>query len=112
MLAPWVAIFPLDDVSDFRQRAGGRRGLRGRAELRPTSARWAWVEYMLAQCGPEGGLAAYDAWKAGYGFVAWRKAFEARACVPYEARRTVDGRRNSVTWPTVGRRSGEVHATS
>ena len=89
-----------------------RRGLRGRAELRPTSARWAWVEYMLAQCGPEGGLAAYDAWKAGGGFVAWRKAFEARACVPYEARRTVDGRRNSVIWPTVGRRSGEVHAAS
>src|SRR5262249_15634437 len=26
-----------------------RRGLAGRAELRPTSARWAWVEYMLAQ---------------------------------------------------------------
>lgn len=81
-----------------------RRGLRGRAELRPTSARWAWVEYMLAQCGPEGGLAAYDAWKAGGSFVAWRKAFEAHECTPYEARRTVDGRRNSVTWPSVGRR--------
>jgi hypothetical protein len=38
-----------------------RRGLKGRAEVRPTSARWAWVEYMLAQCGPEAGLAAMDA---------------------------------------------------
>src|SRR5262249_42501492 len=27
-----------------------RRGLRGKAVVRPTSARWAWVEYMLAQC--------------------------------------------------------------
>ncbi len=44
-----------------------RRGLKGRAEVRPTSARWAWVEYMLAQCGPEAGLATMDAWKAGAG---------------------------------------------
>jgi hypothetical protein len=73
-----------------------RKGLRGRAELRPTSARWAWVEYMLAQCGPEGGLAAMDAWKAGAHFSAWKKAFLARECQPYQARRTVDGRRNAV----------------
>ena len=44
--------------------AGLRKGLKGRAELRPTSSRWAWVEYVMAQCGPEAGLAAYDAWKA------------------------------------------------
>lgn len=79
-----------------------RKGLKGRAELRPTSARWAWVEYMLAQCGPEGGLAAYDAWKAGGSFRAWDEAFRARDCRPYEARRTPDGRRNATTWPTVG----------
>lgn len=90
-----------------------RRGLKGRAELRPTSARWAWVEYMLAQCGPEGGLAAYDAWKAGGAFVAWRKAFEAHGCVPYESRRVPDGRRNAVSWPSVGVREAaavESHA--
>jgi radical SAM superfamily enzyme YgiQ (UPF0313 family) len=79
-----------------------RKGLKGRAELRPTSARWAWVEYMLAQCGPEGGLAAWDAHQAGGGFSAWKKAFAANGCVPHEARRTADGRRRATEWPTVG----------
>jgi radical SAM superfamily enzyme YgiQ (UPF0313 family) len=78
-----------------------RKGLRGRAEVRPTSARWAWVEYMLAQCGPEAGLAVYDAWKKGGSFGAFRKAFEARGCRPREAQRTPDGRREAVQWPTV-----------
>ncbi|GEL69617.1 MULTISPECIES: radical SAM protein [Myxococcus] len=80
-----------------------RKGLRGRAEVRPTSARWAWVEYMLAQCGPEAGLAAMDAWKAGGNFAAWKRAFDARDCEPYLARRVEDGRRNPVLWPTVPR---------
>ncbi|HZH78627.1 MAG TPA: radical SAM protein [Archangium sp.] len=78
-----------------------RKGLRGRAEVRPTSARWAWVEYMLAQCGPEAGLAAMDAWKAGGGFAAFKRAFQERDCQPYLARRVEDGRRNPVLWPTV-----------
>ncbi len=56
--------------------------LRGRAEVRPTSARWAFVEYMLAQCGPEAGLAAMDAWREGGGFSAWKRAFEARGATP------------------------------
>ena len=79
-----------------------RKGLRGRAELRPTSARWAWVEYMMAQCGPEGGLAAYEAWQNGGAFVAWKKAFAATNCRPHEARRTVDGRRKATEWPSLG----------
>jgi radical SAM superfamily enzyme YgiQ (UPF0313 family) len=78
-----------------------RRGLKGRAEVRPTSARWAWVEYMLAQCGPEAGLATMDAWKAGGGFAAFKRAFQERDCQPYLARRVVDGRRNPTLWPTV-----------
>ena len=78
-----------------------RRGLKGRAEVRPTSARWAWVEYMLAQCGPEAGLAAMDAWKAGGTFAAFKRAFQERGCVPYVARRVEDGRRNPTLWPTV-----------
>lgn len=78
-----------------------RKGLKGRAEVRPTSARWAWVEYMLAQCGPEAGLAAMDAWKAGASFSAFKKAFQERGCVPYVARRVEDGRRNATVWPTV-----------
>jgi radical SAM superfamily enzyme YgiQ (UPF0313 family) len=52
-----------------------RRGLRGVAEVRPTSARWAWVEYVLAQGGSEAGLRAYAAHRAGGGFAAWRSAF-------------------------------------
>lgn len=83
-----------------------RKGLKGRAELRPTSARWAWVEYMLAQCGPEGGLAAYEAHTNGGTFAAWKRAFEALGCKPYEVRRTIDGRRKASEWPSVGLRAG------
>ncbi|TSC33844.1 radical SAM protein [Corallococcus sp. Z5C101001] len=78
-----------------------RKGLRGRAEVRPTSARWAWVEYMLAQCGPEAGLAAMDAWRAGGSFAAWKRAFQERGCEPYMARRVEDGRRQPTVWPIV-----------
>jgi len=78
-----------------------REGLQGRAEVRPTSARWAWVEYMLAQSGPEAGLAALDAWKAGGSFAAFRRAFSERGCTPFLAARTEDGRRNSTRWPVV-----------
>ena len=78
-----------------------RRGLKGRAEVRPTSARWAWVEYMLAQCGPEAGLAAMDAWAAGGTFATWKRAFATRGCAPSLRARTPDGRRNPTEWPRV-----------
>lgn len=78
-----------------------RRGLKGKAEVRPTSARWAWVEYMLAQCGPEAGLAAMDAWKEGGSFAAFKRAFKERGATPFLARRVADGRRNPVVWPVV-----------
>lgn len=52
-----------------------RRHLKGRVELRPTSARWAWVEYELAQGGAVAGLAAYHAWRAGGRFSDWKAAF-------------------------------------
>jgi radical SAM superfamily enzyme YgiQ (UPF0313 family) len=78
-----------------------RAGLKGRATVRPTSARWAWVEYMLAQCGPEAGLAAMDAWTAGGSFAAFRKAFAERGCTPFLAARVEDGRRKATAWPTV-----------
>ncbi|XXF79521.1 radical SAM protein [Myxococcaceae bacterium GXIMD 01537] len=78
-----------------------RRGIKGRAEVRPTSARWAWVEYMLAQCGPEAGLAAMDAWRAGGSFAAYKRAFKERDCVPFQAHRVPDTRRNPVAWPSV-----------
>ena len=46
------------------------------AEVRPTSARWAWVEYLLAQGGADAGLRAYAAHLAGGSFAAWRRAFD------------------------------------
>jgi hypothetical protein len=52
--------------------------LRGRAEVKATSARWGWIEYMLAQHGAEAGLAAMDAWRAGGSFGDWKRAFAAR----------------------------------
>jgi radical SAM superfamily enzyme YgiQ (UPF0313 family) len=82
-----------------------RAGLKGRATLRPTSARWAWVEYMLAQSGPEAGLAALDAHHAGGSFAAYQSAFEGRAVQPYLARRTEDGRRRATVWPTLSARA-------
>lgn len=56
-----------------------RKGLRGRADVRATSARWAWVEYVLAQGGLVEGRAARDAALAGGSFAAYRSAFEAAA---------------------------------
>jgi hypothetical protein len=52
-----------------------RSGLKGRVELKPSSPRWAWVEYMLSQKGESAGLAAMDAWKSGGTFSAWKRAF-------------------------------------
>ena len=92
--APFAGIKEIDHRLDRL-----RGGLKGRAEVRPTSARWAWVEYMLAQCGPESGLAAMDAWAAGGAFVAWKRAFAARACTPSLRARGPDGRRAPPEWP-------------
>ncbi|HJZ86493.1 MAG TPA: radical SAM protein [Polyangia bacterium] len=81
-IAPFVAKHrtPLDGApfgpisSIERKLARLRAALRGRVEIRPTSARWAWVEYRLAQGGPEAGLAALAAWRAGGSFAAWKRA--------------------------------------
>ena len=78
--------------------------------MRPTSARWAWVEYMLAQCGPEAGLAAMDAWRAGGSFAAWKRAFAARGCTPTLRARVPDGRRVPTEWPRVDARPVAVPA--
>ena len=81
-----------------------RARLRGRAEIRPTSARWAWVEYMLAQGGPDAGLAAEQAWRAGGSFAAWKRAFAERDVHPVPAARPPDGRLRLpalARWPLV-----------
>jgi radical SAM superfamily enzyme YgiQ (UPF0313 family) len=98
--APFTGIREIDARLDRL-----RRGLQGKAVVRPTSARWAWVEYMLAQCGPEAGLAAMDAWRAGGGFAAWKRAFAARGCTPSLQARVPDGRRNATEWPRIDARS-------
>ncbi|MCB9765923.1 MAG: radical SAM protein [Alphaproteobacteria bacterium] len=48
---------------------------RGRVDIRATSARWAWVEAVLAQGGPEAGEAVLAAVRAGGRFADYRRAF-------------------------------------
>lgn len=54
-----------------------RRGTKGRVDIRATSARWAWVEWVLAQGGQAEGRAVVDAVRAGGRFADWKRAFEA-----------------------------------
>jgi radical SAM superfamily enzyme YgiQ (UPF0313 family) len=81
-IAPFVAKrnTPLDrqafaGVAEVDARLARLRALvAGRVELRPTSAKWAWVEYRLAQGGFAAGLAAIRAGRAGGRFADWRSA--------------------------------------
>lgn len=52
-----------------------QKGLRGQVEIRPQPPKWAWVEYVLAQRGPEVGAAAIEAVHAGGRFADWKRAF-------------------------------------
>jgi radical SAM superfamily enzyme YgiQ (UPF0313 family) len=56
--------------------------LGGKVSVRPTSARWAWVEYMLAQGESNAGLAVMDAHRAGGSFADYKRAFTERGVVP------------------------------
>jgi len=86
---------PFEPVRSVEQKlARLRDGVRGKVEIKPTSARWAWVEYMLSQCGEEAGLAALQAWRAGGSFSAWKRAFSERGVRPFRFRPVPDGRRN------------------
>ena len=60
-----------------------RSRLKGKAEVRSASARWAWVEYMLSQSGESAGLAAMDACRAGGSFASWKRAFIHREVKAY-----------------------------
>jgi radical SAM superfamily enzyme YgiQ (UPF0313 family) len=71
-LQPYAGI----DVVDARL-ARLKRGLRGRADVRSTSAKWAWVEYVLAQGGEAEGLAVIEAVRSGGTFASYRRAFDA-----------------------------------
>jgi hypothetical protein len=94
-LAPFVAKrnTPLDgtafagiDVVEARlarlRKGLSAAGLGGKVSVRPTSARWAWVEYMIAQGESSAGLAVLDAHRAGGSFAAYKRAFAARGVVP------------------------------
>ncbi|HEY2733301.1 MAG TPA: radical SAM protein, partial [Polyangiales bacterium] len=63
----------IDVVEDRLDRL--RRGLRGRVDLRATSARWAWVEYVLAQGSLAEGRAVLDASLSGGRFSHYKAAF-------------------------------------
>jgi len=52
-----------------------RAGLKGRVEVKPGSARFAWIEYMLSQGDDMAGMAAMFAWRQGGRFAAWKQAF-------------------------------------
>lgn len=65
----------IDVVRDRLDRL--KRGLRGRADVRSTSAKWAWAEYVLAQGGEAEGLAVLHAARAGGKFSDYRAAFKA-----------------------------------
>jgi len=52
-----------------------RSGLKGRADVRAMSARWAWIEWVLAQGGAAEGAALAKATRAGGRFADFRKAF-------------------------------------
>lgn len=73
--------------------------LRHKAQLRPTSPRWAFVEYMLAQCGPEAGLAAMEAWRMGGKYAHWATAFKKFAPQPFMACRVDEPK--APAWPQV-----------
>jgi radical SAM superfamily enzyme YgiQ (UPF0313 family) len=56
-----------------------KRGLKGRADVRSTSAKWAWAEYVLAQGGIAEGRATREAALAGGSFARYKAAFEGLA---------------------------------
>jgi radical SAM superfamily enzyme YgiQ (UPF0313 family) len=70
-----AAFAGIDVVDDRLDRL--RRGLQGRVDLRSTSARWAWVEYVLAQGSVTEGRAVFEAVRAGGKWSAYKRAFAA-----------------------------------
>jgi radical SAM superfamily enzyme YgiQ (UPF0313 family) len=66
---------PFESIEVVDQRLSRLRALlKGRVEVRPTSSKWAWVEYRLAQGGFAAGRAAAAATRAGGRFADWKAA--------------------------------------
>ncbi len=67
---------PFESIEVLESRlARLRAAVKGRVALRPTSPKWAWVEYRLAQGGFAAGRAAAVAARAGGRFADWKAAF-------------------------------------
>ncbi len=74
--APFTPVAELDSkIARLRAR------IQRRVELRVLSPRWAWVEMRLSLGGPEVGLAAMEAGRAGGGFSAWKRALRKAGAV-------------------------------
>ncbi len=82
---------PIPSLEDKLARL--RAGLKGKVDVRSTSARWAWVEFMLSQGDEIAGWAAMDAWRAGGRFAAWERAFAERGVRPAAGSPVQVGRR-------------------
>jgi radical SAM superfamily enzyme YgiQ (UPF0313 family) len=114
-IAPFVAKrkTPLDgsafesiEVLDDRL-ARLRRAVQGRVTLRPTSPKWAWVEYRLAQGGFAAGRAAANAARAGGRFADWKAAL---AEVPAPPVQIADGANAGVQPPSAAIASISIRA--
>ena len=70
--APFAGVRVIDERLDRL-----RRGLKGRAEVRATSARWAWVEHVLALGGESEGASVIAAVERGGSHRAYAEAFGA-----------------------------------
>ena len=69
--APFMGVKAIEKELAFLKKKLGRI-----ADLRSTSARWAWVEYRLSQGGQDTGIAAYEAWRQGGRHADWVRALE------------------------------------
>jgi radical SAM superfamily enzyme YgiQ (UPF0313 family) len=66
---PYFGIKPVEKTLKYLTKS-----LRGKVEVRPTSARWAWVEYEMAQGGWSAGEAVLQAVHAGGKFTHYKRA--------------------------------------
>jgi radical SAM superfamily enzyme YgiQ (UPF0313 family) len=80
--SPFAGINLVEDRLARLRKGLAKAGLGGKVAVRPTSARWAWVEYMIAQAESNAGLAIMDAHRAGGSFADYKRAFAARGVTP------------------------------
>ncbi|HAN30368.1 MAG TPA: radical SAM protein [Myxococcales bacterium] len=73
-----LAEAPFEQIaSQMRKLKAIQKRLRRRVEVRFDSPRWAWIEYRLSQGGMATGMAAWEAFRRGGQFSAYKRAFRA-----------------------------------